>query len=84
MLIKVLGPGCVKCEEAQRAVSAAVLESGNSATVEKVMDFKEMLDLGVMSTPAVAIDGTVMCTGRIPSKQEVMEWMATIETTPGD
>lgn len=84
MLIKVLGPGCVKCEEAQRAVSTAVLESGNSATVEKVMDFKEMLALGVMSTPAVAIDGTVMCTGRIPSKQEVMEWMATIETTPGD
>ncbi|WP_308775636.1 thioredoxin family protein [uncultured Bilophila sp.] len=84
MLIKILGPGCVKCEEAQRVVSAAVLESGNFATVEKVKDFKEMLVLGVMSTPAVAIDGTVMCTGRIPSKQEVMEWMATIETTPGD
>ena len=43
--------------------------------VEKVTDFKEMMALGVMSTPAVIIDGTIMCTGRIPSKSEVMEWI---------
>ena len=68
MLIKVLGPGCAKCK-------VVVQESGSSAKVEKVTDFKEMMALGVMSTPAVIIDGTIMCTGRIPSKSEVMEWI---------
>lgn len=77
MLIKVLGPGCAKCKETENIVSAAVQEAGNGATVEKVTDLKEMMSLGVMSTPAVVIDNKVMCTGRVPSKSEVMEWIAT-------
>ncbi len=77
MEIKVLGPGCAKCKEAENIVKAAVQEAGNGATVEKVSDLKEMMLLGVMSTPAVVIDGKIMCTGRVPSKSEVMGWMAT-------
>ncbi len=76
MLIQVLGPGCAKCREVEKLINMAVQESGSSATVEKVTDFKEMMALGVMSTPAVVIDGTIMCTGRIPNKSEVMEWIA--------
>ena len=68
MLIKVLGPGCAKCKEVEKVINVVVQESGSSAKVEKVTDFKEMMALGVMSTPAVIIDGTIMCTGRIPSK----------------
>lgn len=75
MLIKVLGPGCAKCKEVEKVINVVVQESGSSAKVEKVTDFKEMMALGVMSTPAVIIDGTIMCTGRIPSKSEVMEWI---------
>ena len=71
MLIKVLGPGCAKCKEVEKVINVVVQESGSSAKV----DFKEMMALGVMSTPAVIIDGTIMCTGRIPSKSEVMEWI---------
>ena len=61
MLIKVLGPGCAKCKEAENVVNAAVQDAGSAATVEKVTDLKEMMALGVMSTPAVVIDnnGTV-------------------------
>ena len=77
MLIKVLGPGCAKCKEAENVVTAAVQEAGNGATVEKVTDLKEMMALGVMSTPAVVIDNKVMCTGRVPSKSEVIAWIAT-------
>ena len=56
MLIKVLGPGCAKCKEAENVVNAAVQDAGSAATVEKVTDLKEMMALGVMSTPAVVID----------------------------
>ena len=67
MLIKVLGPGCAKCKEAENVVNAAVQDAGSAATVEKVTDLKEMM----------VIDNNVMCTGRVPSKSEVMGWIAT-------
>ena len=47
MLIKVLGPGCAKCKEAENVVNAAVQDAGSAATVEKVTDLKEMMALGV-------------------------------------
>ena len=68
MEIKVLGPGCARCRETEQLVSSAVQEAGITASVEKVTDFREMMSLGVMATPAVVIDGRVMCTGRVPSK----------------
>ena len=76
MLIKVLGPGCAKCKEAEKIVASAVQEANSAATVEKVTEFKEMMALGVMATPAVVIDGKIMCTGRVPSKSEVLGWIA--------
>lgn len=76
MQIKVFGPGCSKCQETERIVCSAVKEAGVDATVEKVSDFKEMMALGIMSTPAVAIDGKVVCTGHVPSKAEVLDWLS--------
>lgn len=76
MLIKVLGPGCAKCKETEKIVTLAVEQAGNGATVEKVTDFKEMMKLGVMSTPAVVIDGRIMCTGRVPALSEVENWIS--------
>ena len=74
--INILGrQSAAKCKEVEKVINVVVQESGSSAKVEKVTDFKEMMALGVMSTPAVIIDGTIMCTGRIPSKSEVMEWI---------
>ncbi len=76
MLIQVLGPGCARCREAENVVVAAVREAGCDAAVEKVTDIREMMTLGVMSTPAVVIDGRIMCTGRVPAKAEVLNWLA--------
>lgn len=76
MKIKVFGPGCAKCEETGRIVAQAVKESGFPAEVDKITDFKEMMANGVMSTPAVSIDGEIMCTGRVPSRKEVLDWIA--------
>ncbi len=76
MDIKVLGPGCAKCEEAERVVREAVAEAGIDATVEKVKDFKEFAKYGVFSTPAVVVDGQAKCVGKAPSKKEVLKWIS--------
>lgn len=75
MDIKVMGPGCPKCEEAEQIVKNAVEEAGIEATVEKVSDFQEIAKHGVFSTPAVVIDGQIKCVGKVPTKREVQDWL---------
>lgn len=75
MDIKVLGPGCQRCEQTAANVKDAVAEAGISAQIEKVTDAMEIAGYGVMGTPAVVIDGEVKCVGKIPSKQEVKSWV---------
>lgn len=76
MEIKVYGPGCAKCEETDRIVRQVIKDLDIAATVEKVSDLKEMMGLGIMSTPAVAIDGKVVSTGHVPSKDEIKDWLS--------
>jgi small redox-active disulfide protein 2 len=75
MDIKVLGPGCPKCEQTAQVVTQAVSEAGVDATVEKVTDIMEIAGYGVFGTPAVVVDGEVKCVGKIPSKNDVMAWI---------
>ena len=75
MLVQVLGPGCAKCEEAKALVTRVVHEHKIAATVEHVSDFKEIMALGVMSTPAVLVNGASKCTGRVPEADEVLAWL---------
>lgn len=75
MIIKVFGPGCAKCAEAENNARAAAADSGKDITVQKISDFKEMMSHGIMSTPAVMIDDKIMCKGRAPSKTEILEWI---------
>ena len=76
MEIKVLGPGCAKCREAEEIVRAVVREARSDARVEKVTDLREMMALGVMATPAVVIDGKIKCAGRVPAPAEVRDWIS--------
>ena len=76
MEIKVCGPGCANCQQAQKNVEAAVAAKGVDATVTKVTDFAEIAKLGIFSTPGVVIDGEVKCVGRVPKQAEVEEWLA--------
>jgi len=76
MEIQVCGPGCPKCKEAERIVTEAVVELGVDATVTKITDFQEIAKLGVFSTPAIVIDGQVKCVGKVPTKNEVLNWLA--------
>lgn len=75
MQIKVFGPGCPKCHEAEKLVREALAESGREAEVLKVADFKEMAMAGVFATPAVMVDGVVKCSGRVPAKKEILAWL---------
>ncbi|NDY56476.1 thioredoxin family protein [Desulfovibrio sulfodismutans] len=75
MDIKVLGPGCPKCKDAEKLALDAVRESGVEANVEKVSDLKDIMSYGVFSTPAVVIDGVVKSVGKVPSKKEFLSWI---------
>ena len=75
MEIKVLGPGCPKCQQAEKIVKEAVAESDVTATVEKVTDVMEIAGYGVFGTPAVVIDGEVKSVGKIPKKEEILGWI---------
>ncbi|NTV14788.1 MAG: thioredoxin family protein [Desulfobulbaceae bacterium] len=75
MDIKVLGPGCAKCHEAEKIMAAAVREAAVNATIEKVSDFQKIAQLGVFSTPAVVIDGQIKCVGKVPSASEALAWL---------
>ena len=77
MIIKVFGPGCSKCKETEHIVREAVETSGMTATVEKVTDLRAMMAAGVLSTPAVSINGSLACSGRVPSREEVVSWIMT-------
>jgi len=75
MEIKVLGPGCAKCQKTEQVVKEAVAESGIDAQVVKVTDPMEIAKSGVFGTPAVIVDGQVKAVGKMPSKQDVLKWI---------
>ncbi|MBW1782999.1 MAG: TM0996/MTH895 family glutaredoxin-like protein [Deltaproteobacteria bacterium] len=75
MEIKVLGPGCPKCEATLKAVKEAVSETGVDAQIEKVTDVMEIAKHGVFMTPSVVVDGEVKCVGKVPKKEEIETWV---------
>lgn len=75
MEIKVLGPGCKKCEAAKKNVEDAVAETGVSAQILKITDTLEIAKHGVFGTPAIVVDGKVKSVGKIPTKDEVKGWI---------
>jgi small redox-active disulfide protein 2 len=76
MDIKVLGPGCPKCQQTEKIVKEALAEAGVSATVEKVTDILKIAEYGVFGTPSVVVDGEVKSVGKIPNKEDVKKWIS--------
>ena len=75
MEIKVLGPGCAKCQQTEKIVRDAVQESGVDVDIEKVTDVMEIAKYGVFGTPAVVVDGEIKSVGKIPVKDEIKTWI---------
>ncbi len=71
MKVQILGPGCAKCKLLEEHTREAVAELGIQAEVEKVADIAAIAGMGVMTTPALAIDGVVKSMGRVLTKDQV-------------
>jgi len=72
MKIEVLGTGCAKCKTLEKVALEAVAKLGVFAQVEKVEDITKIMGYGVMSTPALVVDGVVKLSGRVPSHEELV------------
>lgn len=71
MKIEILGGGCDKCATLYKSAQQAAVELGVEAEFVKVEDFAEIMKYGVMTTPALVVDGKVKVAGKVPSKEEI-------------
>ena len=72
MKIEVFGVGCAKCVNVEKNVREAIMQLGIQAEVVKVTDIDAMVEKGIMSTPALAIDGIIVSAGKNLSVQDVV------------
>jgi small redox-active disulfide protein 2 len=77
MEIKILGTGCAKCKALEKVTRDVVAENGIEANVTKVEDIMDIMKYGVMTTPALVVDGVVVLKGHVPSKEEVKQLLTT-------
>jgi small redox-active disulfide protein 2 len=75
MKIEILGTGCTKCKALFEVTQKAVAQKGIFAQIEKVEDLVSIMNYGVMSTPALVIDGEVKSTGKLLSVEEVITFL---------
>ncbi|MEJ2410919.1 MAG: thioredoxin family protein [Novosphingobium sp.] len=73
--IKVLGPGCKRCQATQDMVEAAARDVGLEISIEKVTDYAEMAKYGIVSTPGIVIDGKVVHSGGLPKEDDLRRWL---------
>ena len=71
MQLLVIGTGCAKCKTLAQFTEQAVKELGVTAEINKVTDLKQIMALGVMLTPALAVNGTIKVVGKVPSVAEI-------------
>jgi len=74
--IQILGTGCPKCKKLTESAEAAAKDLGIEYTLEKVTDIEKIMSYGVMMTPALAVDGQVKISGRVPSVDEVKKLLS--------
>lgn len=75
MKIEILGTGCPKCKKLYEITKEAVKETGSDAEVVKVEDIQQIMNMGVMMTPAIAVDGQVKASGKIPKIDDIKKWI---------
>lgn len=73
--IKVLGPGCPNCKKLEELTHTALESLSMEATIEKVTNYQQIVELGVMKTPGLIINNKVVSSGRIPSLEEITGWV---------
>jgi len=76
MKIEILGIGCYKCKQLTANAESAVKELNIVAEISKVTDIDKITEYGVMMTPALAVDGTVVSAGKVLSKDEIKKFIS--------
>jgi small redox-active disulfide protein 2 len=73
--IKVLGSGCANCKRLEATARKVVGDLGIEAEIEKVTDYAEIMKWPILSTPGLVINDKLVSAGRIPSEQEITDWL---------
>ncbi len=76
MKVQILGPGCPKCEETAENAKAAAQALGIEIDLEKVQQPVDIAKFGVMFTPGLVLDGDVKLSGRVPTVDEIKDWLS--------
>jgi small redox-active disulfide protein 2 len=76
MKLLILGTGCAKCTRLYELTAQAARELGVTGDIEKITDLKRIMAFGVMTTPALVVDGRVKVSGRLPSLDEIKQLLA--------
>ena len=74
-VIEVMGPGCSNCKRVEATVREVVERLGIQAEIRKIVDYPDIISRGVLSTPGLAIDGSVVSVGRVPTREQVEGWL---------
>ncbi len=77
MKIKVLGPGCARCQQLEKTTKEVVRELGIDAEIEDIKDIKKIMEYPILTTPGLVIDEKLVCSGRVPTKVEVTTFITT-------
>ena len=77
MKIKVLGPGCARCQQLEKTTREVVKELGIEAEIEEIKDMKKIIEYPILTTPGLVIDEKLVCSGRVPTKSEVTTLITT-------
>jgi small redox-active disulfide protein 2 len=73
--IKVMGAGCTKCRNLEKITNEVVKENNLDAEVLKIEDIVQIMSYGVMTTPALVVNGKVVASGRVPTKSEILSFI---------
>ncbi|HOV45853.1 MAG TPA: thioredoxin family protein [Exilispira sp.] len=73
MKIQILGKGCINCKKLEENVRIALKQIGLNEEVEKVTDVDKIVEMGVLMTPALVIDGKIESTGKVLSQKQIIE-----------
>ena len=77
MNIKILGPGCVRCQKLEKTTREVVEELGIDASVEEVKDINEIIAYSILTTPGLVLNEQLVCSGWVPTKAEISQFITT-------
>ena len=75
MKIKILGPGCARCDQVEKTTREVVGELGIDASLEHVRDIKKIMEYPILHTPGLVLNEEVVCFGRVPTKAEITQFV---------